>query len=182
MTDHEERQLLCALARGDMGALGPVYDAHAPCLYHMLLLWGLAPSDAEDVVQEVFLALAEGRRKLRRIERLRPYLLGMARHLAGKRRTRRDREAPAEASALEAVPLAAAFGSPGADAGLEARDVLALLPPEQAEVMVLRLWHGLTFAEAGESLGIPVNPAASRYRYGLEKLRAIWREVAHVGP
>jgi RNA polymerase sigma-70 factor (ECF subfamily) len=182
MTGSEERQLLYALARGDMAALGPVYDAHAPCLYHMLLLWGLLPPDAEDVVQEVFLALAEGRRKLRRIERLGPYLLGMARHMAGKRRTRRAREAPQEASALEAVPLPAAFGSPGADASLEARDVLALLPPEQAEVMVLHLWHGLTFAEVGESLGIPVNTAASRYRYGLEKLRAIWREVANVGP
>ena len=35
----------------------------------------------------------------------------------------------------------------------------------------LKLWEGLTFEQIAELLGIPLNTAASRYRYGLDKLR-----------
>jgi len=33
------------------------------------------------------------------------------------------------------------------------------------------VWHDCTFAEIAEVLDIPMNTAASRYRYGLEKLQ-----------
>jgi RNA polymerase sigma-70 factor, ECF subfamily len=49
---------------------------------------------------------------------------------------------------------------------------LARLPAEQREVIVLKLWHGRTFDEVGELLGVSPNTAAGRYRYGLTKLRA----------
>ncbi len=45
------------------------------------------------------------------------------------------------------------------------------LPPDQAEVLVLKTWGELTFREIAETLGIPQNTAASRYRYALEELR-----------
>ena len=51
------------------------------------------------------------------------------------------------------------------------RDALGSLPPEQREVVILKVWHGLTFAEIGAALDIPDNTAASRYRYALQKLR-----------
>jgi len=38
-------------------------------------------------------------------------------------------------------------------------------------VVHLKLWEGLTFAEIAATLDIPPNTAASRYRYGLDKLR-----------
>lgn len=46
------------------------------------------------------------------------------------------------------------------------------LPAEQREVIVLKLWHDLTFETVAELLGISPNTAAGRYRYGLQKLRA----------
>jgi RNA polymerase sigma-70 factor, ECF subfamily len=45
------------------------------------------------------------------------------------------------------------------------------LPPEQREVLVMKVWGDLTFQQIGESLGIPLNTAASRYRYALAALR-----------
>jgi RNA polymerase sigma-70 factor (ECF subfamily) len=45
------------------------------------------------------------------------------------------------------------------------------------EVLVLRVWCGLSFAEIAAALQIPQNTAASRYRYGLEELRRQTREV-----
>ena len=50
---------------------------------------------------------------------------------------------------------------------------LATLPQEQREVIVLKIWHEHTFEEIGELLDISPNTAAGRYRYGLQKLRAV---------
>jgi len=60
----------------------------------------------------------------------------------------------------------------------EERAVRALprLPAEQREVIVLKLWHGMTFEAIGDLLSIPANTAAGRYRYGLRKLRS-WLEI-----
>lgn len=58
------------------------------------------------------------------------------------------------------------------------------LPTEQAEVVVLKIWEGLTFAEIGKLLDIPASTSASRYRYAIErlegKLRPFAPESAHV--
>jgi len=48
---------------------------------------------------------------------------------------------------------------------------LADLPPEQREVIVLKIWHEYTFEEIGKLLEISPNTAAGRYRYGLQKLK-----------
>src|SRR5690606_4742960 len=48
---------------------------------------------------------------------------------------------------------------------------LETLPPEQRAVVHLKLWTGLTFEEIASTLDIPPNTAASRYRYGIDKLR-----------
>ena len=53
----------------------------------------------------------------------------------------------------------------------ELADALAELPAEQRAVVHLKLWEGLTFEEIAAALEIPPNTAASRYRYGLDKLR-----------
>ena len=48
---------------------------------------------------------------------------------------------------------------------------LAELPVEQREVIVLKIWHRLTFEEIGGLLEISPNTAAGRYRYGLQKIK-----------
>ena len=46
-----------------------------------------------------------------------------------------------------------------------------LLPDEQREVLVMKIWNELTFAEIAGALGISQNTAASRYRYALAALK-----------
>src|SRR5205809_292203 len=57
----------------------------------------------------------------------------------------------------------------------ESQQALALalerLPNDQREVLVMKIWNELTFAEIADALGISQNTAASRYRYGLAALR-----------
>lgn len=72
-------------------------------------------------------------------------------------------EAPATcepADATDAATLASAT-----EAALDS------LPPEQRAVVHLKLWGGLTFEQIAATLDIPPNTAASRYRYGIDKMR-----------
>jgi RNA polymerase sigma-70 factor (ECF subfamily) len=55
--------------------------------------------------------------------------------------------------------------------GLAVEAALKELPNEQRDVIVLRIWGGMTLEEAAAVLEIPANTAASRYRYGLARLR-----------
>ena len=50
---------------------------------------------------------------------------------------------------------------------------IARLPNEQREVVILKIWNELTFAEIAVALGISQNTAASRYRYALGALKKV---------
>ena len=58
-----------------------------------------------------------------------------------------------------------------APSGTRLAAALGELPADQRAVVHLKLWEGLTFEQIAELLGIPLNTAASRYRYGIDKLR-----------
>jgi RNA polymerase sigma-70 factor (ECF subfamily) len=64
---------------------------------------------------------------------------------------------------------------------LELQSALRGLPDEQREVIVLHVWGELSFEEVAEALSIPANTAASRYRYGLSKLREQFQVTAQRG-
>jgi RNA polymerase sigma-70 factor (ECF subfamily) len=51
------------------------------------------------------------------------------------------------------------------------QSAMARLPEAQREVLVLKIWGELTFDEIARELDIPLNTAASRYRYALAALR-----------
>jgi RNA polymerase sigma-70 factor (ECF subfamily) len=55
---------------------------------------------------------------------------------------------------------------------------LGHLPEAQREVLVLKVWGGLSFPQIAAALGIPANTAASRYRYALARLRERLAEEA----
>lgn len=167
-----ERQLLRRLAAGEVEALGPLYDAYGRRVYHLLLAYGLAEAEAEDALQDTFLALLDRGRAAARIENVQAYLLGIARRQAGGRRRRLEPDTLADDDAVGVV----ADGAAARLDTLACRRYLAQLPPEQAEVVVLKVWHGLTFAEIAAVLRLPANTAASRYRYAIEKLRGVWGE------
>lgn len=57
------------------------------------------------------------------------------------------------------------------------QEALSQLHETQREVVTLKIWGGLTFAEIAAALDIPPNTAASRYRYALEELRRLTKEV-----
>jgi DNA-directed RNA polymerase specialized sigma24 family protein len=123
------------------------------------------PMEAEDAVQHVFLKIMSARMTALPREP-RPYLFRAVRNRCFNRR----RDAVREWQRTADAPM---FVAP-AGLGPVAADVetaLGELPDEQREVVVLRIWAGMTLDEVAQTVGIPVNTAASRYRYALAKLR-----------
>src|SRR5262245_48343117 len=144
-------------------------DEHGPA--HLLLARQYVPdrADAEDVVQEAFVRFWRARE---RAGDARAYLFGCVKGCAlewlrGQRRRTRREEAVARG---EVRPL---FESRllEDERRRQIESAMQLLPGEQREVVVLKVWGELSFAEIAEALGVSANTAASRYRYALEKLR-----------
>lgn len=135
---------------------------------------GLSHSEAEDVLQETFVALLKARewpddpahycvRAYR--NRALNYRRGLWRRLTRELESQRWFES-----------------SPGeTDVEHAAMRCLARLPVEQREVVVLKIWHGHTFEKIGELLDASPNTVAGRYRYGLQKLRVCLKGENYAG-
>jgi RNA polymerase sigma-70 factor (ECF subfamily) len=125
---------------------------------------GLDHGEAEDVLQETFIALMQRPEPPVTLEhycvrsfrnRARNYRRSLWRRLAREVESSRwfeknSAEDPNERAAMQC---------------------LAQLPVEQREVIVLKIWHDYTFDEIGGLLDISPNTAAGRYRYGLQKMK-----------
>jgi RNA polymerase sigma-70 factor (ECF subfamily) len=175
MHDPESDPLLAGLADGRDEAFAELYDRHGRALFRVAWTLLRSRADAEDAVQDVFLGLVRSQGTLGRIENLRAYLFGALRHAAARRAARRDTAGP-----LPAEPCSA-DSRPALDPELSdwLDRALAALPPEQREVLTLKIDGELTFEEVGAVVGISPSTAASRYRYAVEKLRGLFSKEYH---
>jgi RNA polymerase sigma-70 factor (ECF subfamily) len=150
-----------------------IYDEHADGLFAFLLNFTRDEEDTRDLLQEIFVRLAHQPELLWQARNERAFLIGLAHHAAiDLMRRRGTREKYHEIFGAEPVSVFAATGNPDELAFRAAvSEALGDLPSEQRAVVHLKLWEELTFDQIAEALGIPPNTAASRYRYGLDKLR-----------
>jgi len=164
--------LAVGLAAGDQRAFADLYDRFAGRLYRAALGMLGCREDAEDAVQEVFGAVLRSRQSLTTVQDLTAYLFTVLRRTAGRIAVQRNRRPVLSETAIAeaAAPADSAWKSGGLD-GHRLERALRTLPAEQREVIALKIDGELTFAQIGQVLGVSGNTAASRYRYGLEKLR-----------
>lgn len=143
--------------------LGRLYRQHAAALRLYARQWG---EGAEDLVQEAFVRLA---RQSPPPEQVLPWLYGVVRNeaLAAHRAAARRRERERRAGAAGAW-FTTAEDRLDAD---EATRLLSALPVELREVIVARVWGGLTFEEIARLVGCSLPTAHRRYQAGLAELR-----------
>lgn len=144
--------------------LETLYRAQAAGLVLYGRALGLSHSEAEDVLQEMFIKLMKLRECPRQPEFycLRAYRnhafnlrRGFLRRIAREFESKRWFERGPDKTPLERAAMKA----------------LRKLPAPQREVIVLKFWRKLTFEQIGALLDISPNTAAGRYRYGIDKLR-----------
>ena len=141
-----------------------LYDSKAGALLLYGRALGLSHSEAEDVAQETFIALLK---LSTRPEEPEHYLYRAFRNRALNYKRTLWRRVKREFEALQW------FEQKSDEERLvrEAMRCLQNLPPEQREVIVLKLWSEYTFEQIARLLEMSPNTVAGRYRYGIEKLR-----------
>jgi RNA polymerase sigma-70 factor (ECF subfamily) len=174
MSLFEDRILVWRFNRGDLESLCRIYERHRTCLMRVATALLNDRSLVEDALHDVFVSFAQAAGRFELKGSLRAYLsICVANRARDMNRSLYHREAVCVGEA----------GLPSQQAGPEAdsmrHELVALvdhavagLPEEQREVVVLHLLGELPFRQIAVMKEISINTTMSRYRYGLEKLRA----------
>jgi len=143
-------------------------------LYNYLTIKLSSPLDAEDVLQEVFYRLVRYRVRFRFIRNPSAYVFRVARNEA-IRFLKKGTRNPERYHSEEELAKVIQDNLTGLDniALNRAAKALAQIPEDQREVIILRFFEELTFKEIASVCGVSLNTAASRYRYGMQKLRIL---------
>ncbi|MEZ6184555.1 MAG: sigma-70 family RNA polymerase sigma factor [Planctomycetota bacterium] len=155
--------------------LAALYDRHGARLFGYARLLTRSAQGAEDAVQDAFVRLAQ-RGDLEGVHDVERYLFRTVRNEALRQlgrwaRWRARNELVGEFRLQESTDPTA--GAERRERAQRIERALAELPAPQREVVVLKVWHELTFEAIGEVLDVSPNTAASRYRYGAQKLREV---------
>jgi RNA polymerase sigma-70 factor, ECF subfamily len=144
-------------------------DQHGAALVLLARQWVTGRADAEDVVQEAFVRFWRSRGRATDPV---AYLFACVKTCAFDWQRARNRRTQREAAVArpEAEPLFAGSIEHDERRAL-VQCALHHLPEDQREVLVMKIWGGLSFPQIAEALQISANTAASRYRYALAKLR-----------
>jgi RNA polymerase sigma-70 factor (ECF subfamily) len=157
------------------------FEAHGPRLLLCARQWTRSLADAEDVLQEAFVRYWRHQRQLPGDPQA--LLITSIRRAALDHARRESRRIMREEKADGGLEDRGDWfeSQPGDDAERrrEIEAALQCLPAEQREVLVLKIWNGLTFEQIARTLDIPPNTAASRYRYALAALRKELKPVCH---
>ena len=168
--------LLARSARGDSEAFAQFYDLTAARSYGLALRVVRDPSQAEEVVQEVYL---DAWRQSGRYDAGRGTVLSWLLTIVHRRAVDRVRSAEA-ANRRDATyhqqnnPVAHDATAETAEASLEAhrvRTAMQELTPIQREALELAFFGGYTHTEVATMLDLPVGTAKTRIRDGLIRMR-----------
>jgi RNA polymerase sigma-70 factor (ECF subfamily) len=173
---HKPRLVLSA---SDAAKLEDIWKNHALPVRSMLLAFCSNPEDADDALQELFLRLGRNPSVLENTKSPRAFLAVSARRIAIDHARKRAAELRHSESpeAAEMLHPAASPAAPGDDLGAKILEALQSLPAEQRRVAESKLLHGKTLDAIAREEGVPLNTAASRLRYSLDKIRSRLRPI-----
>ncbi len=175
----EDKLLVLRCKRGDGDALRRIYEKYKRDLLILAVALLKDVSAAEDVVHDVFVSFVQGLGKFRLTGSLKGYL---ATCVANRARNASKAKRHQSVSLEEVQPVSSGLNNPHQSVvcNEELRQLslaTAELPYEQREVIMLHLQCGLSLKAIANLQGISVNTVKSRYRYGLDKLRAFFDEA-----
>ncbi len=171
----EDKLLFWKLKHGSADALCQIYEKYKNDLYALAISLSNNKKDAEDAVHDVFVSFAQSVNKIKITSSLKNYLLTSVANRV--RNLRRNEHKPTTDS--DALEIAAESHNQPDKLAMskeemqQISDALAELPDEQQEVIILHLQSGLKFKQIADAQQVSINTIQSRYRYGLDKLRAV---------
>lgn len=161
------------LRRGEPAALAETYRRHAPALRRLAGRLLGSSTEADDLVQDLFVGLPEALARYEERGEFRGWLRRIVVRLVLMRQRSRRRRRESWLDPQSSPPAPVAPNDHGALSGL-----LAELPAEQRMVVVLRAIEGYSHTEVAELLGMRRNTVEVRYHRALQRLRRLVEEEA----
>lgn len=152
--------------------LEELYDRHGEQMYRYLALRLGSVEDARDVLQETFCRLARCAVRRSIVRNPGAFAFKVMRNEANRHLRRLVGRRAGDVAARDwAAAEGAIFTGPDETAVHLVTRALASLPDEQREAVILKVYQDFSFKEIGRMCGVSINTAASRYRYGIGKMR-----------
>ena len=169
-------ELLAAIAIGDLGALGELYDRYAKDVWRATQRILGGSGDAEDVVHTVFVKLPQIAGSYDGRSNARPWLVGIAAHIAWRQRRGAGRfvrmlESFAS-TASSSVDLNPEREASAREDIAQFERALAALSSSKRVVFILVELEGLTSEEVGRALGLPAGTVRTRLLHARRELDA----------
>ena len=176
----EDKMLLWKIKHSSNDALCRIYAKYKT---DMLSLANALLHDidtAEDVVHDVFIAFVQSANEFKLTGSLKGYLLTCVANLS-RDKLRAKKRQPQE---LNKADIQASDNKTPSQNVISAeqlhrlRNAIAKLPYQQREVVIMHLQGKSTFRKIAALQNAPLSTIQSRYRYGLEKLKALLNSEA----
>jgi RNA polymerase sigma-70 factor (ECF subfamily) len=168
-----ERELLARIREGDEHAFDTIFREHYGPLVRSAEAMLRRRDVAEEIVQDVLLALWQRRDSLVVADSLRAYLFRATRNRALNhlRHVAIERKAEPELSVIEAPDAVAPSAMIDDEMDAALRSAIGALPPRCREVFELSRVSGLRYAEIAVALGISVKTVEAQMGKALRVLR-----------
>jgi RNA polymerase sigma-70 factor (ECF subfamily) len=157
------------LTASGVDALGALFDLTSQRLVRFAVAVTRNQHDAEDAVQSTLVRIAAKPQLLRPAACPWAYLLRIVRNEALVI-ARRKQRCPTTSDLTDLVTLCSVDKLEREESHRAVWSAIRALPPEQAEVVVLKIWEEMTFAQIGQILETSPNTVASRYQYAMARL------------
>ncbi len=172
---HEDGHFVARIRKGDLSALGALYDKYRLQVFHTALAVTRDRQAAEDILQECFLKVHAHADRIDLGVPLAPWLYRVTVNLSYTWATRQSKWLTSLESLIDRL-VAPTGAAP--EGHFEARDLqskvryaIDALPFNQRVVVILHYLSGLNLKEIAYILDCPVGTAKSRLHYGRETLR-----------
>lgn len=157
--------------------LEELYDRYGEKLYHYLVLRLGSCQDAEDVLQEAFYRFSRYSVRWKMVKNPRAFVFKVVRNEANrflKRKISQKKTMHMNPDYKNAIGTV--IQGPDEKSEKILAESLTHMPDDQREIIMLKVFEEMTFKEIARICGLSINTAASRYRYGLAKLRLLLEE------
>jgi RNA polymerase sigma-70 factor (ECF subfamily) len=183
-----DEHLMARYAAGDVAAFDALYQRHELKVWRYLQRSVRNPATADELMQEVWFAVARQAHRYQPTARFTTWLFTLAHHrLIDNHRAAGSAHGPAAAAQGADPPLEHLADDPAREpmqralADGDARAVIAALgqlPDEQREAFLLQAEAGQSVEEIAATTGVSFETAKSRLRYARAKLKELLREYA----
>jgi RNA polymerase sigma factor (sigma-70 family) len=174
-SEQTDAALFSAIALGDLGPLGVLFDRHHEYVRQFVLRAAPSAADADDLVQETFLTAARAAASFDGRPSARPFLIGVAVQLV-RRRRRTFARLHAILDAFGAAPAPSPRTPEESTSLAEEEELLraavARLSDERRLVLVMVEWNGMSGVEVARILDTPVGTVWRRLHEARAELRS----------